>query len=66
MVAILLELILKSLNVGISYRVILSMTAVFSVLQAILIFFFGSDTPTEMLEKDNREDTLQILRKFYP
>ena len=49
MVAVLLELILKSLNVGISFRIILSMSAVFSVLQAILIFFFGSDTPTEML-----------------
>ncbi len=33
------------------FRIILSLTALFSVLQAVLIFFFGSDTPTEMIEK---------------
>lgn len=33
------------------YRIVLSMTALLSVLQSVLIFCFGSDTPTEMIEK---------------
>ena len=41
------------------------MTAVFSILQAILIFFFGSDTPTEMIEKGNQEAAKNIIKKFY-
>ena len=46
---------LGKLEVEIGWRIILSMTAVFSLLQAILIFFFGSDTPTELFEKGERE-----------
>jgi sugar phosphate permease len=62
MVVIVIELILNNFNVEISYRIILSMTGVFSVLQSLLIFFFGSDTPTEMLEKDDREGAMKIIR----
>lgn len=51
MFVIILELILNKYNVDIAFRIILSMTGVFSILQAILIFFFGSDTVTEKLEK---------------
>lgn len=42
---IILELIFDAAPFDISWRIILSMTGVFSALQAILIFFFGSDTP---------------------
>lgn len=41
------------------------MTAVFSLLQAILIFFFGSDTPTESFEKGEREQALKVIKRFY-
>ena len=47
LISIFVELILvQALNVDFAFRIILSLTAVFSVLQAVLIFFFGSDTPT--------------------
>lgn len=49
-----------------SYRIILSMTGVFSLLQAVLIYLFGSNTPTEMLEKGEREGAREIIRDFYP
>lgn len=62
MFVIVLELILNRFNVEIGFRVILSMTGVFSVLQAILIFFFGSDTATEKLEKENKEGAMEIIR----
>ncbi len=48
-----LELIFDAAPFDISWRILLSLTAVFSVIQAILIFFFGSNTPTEMIEKGN-------------
>lgn len=38
------------------------MTGVFSLLQAILIFFFGSDTATEKLEKEDKEGAMEIIR----
>jgi len=47
---ILLELFLRLANVAIAYRIILSFTAIFSLIQAVLMFFFGSNTPTEMME----------------
>lgn len=51
LIVIMIELILDAAPSPIGFRIILSMTAVFSILQAILIFFFGSDTPAEMIEK---------------
>lgn len=51
MLVIGLELIFDAVQLDIGWRVLLSMTAGFSVLQAILIFFFASDTPTEMIQK---------------
>lgn len=45
LVVIILELIFHALHVQIGWRILLSMTAVFAILQAILIFFFGSNTP---------------------
>lgn len=45
LLVIVLELIFDAAPFEISWRIILSMTGVFSALQAILIFFFGSDTP---------------------
>jgi len=47
---IIIELSFEAASVKLGWRVILSMTAGFSVLQAILIFFLGSRTPTECLE----------------
>ena len=41
------------------------MTGLFSVLQAVLIFFFGSDTPAEMIEKGNLQEARKIIEKFY-
>jgi len=65
LVVIAFELIFDAVGVPLGWRVILSMTAVFSILQAILIFFFGSDTPTEMIEKGNQEAAKNIIKKFY-
>jgi hypothetical protein len=33
------------------FRIILSLTALFSILQAILVYIFCSKTPTEMIER---------------
>ena len=50
LISIFVELIVvQALNLSYAYRIILSLTAPFSILQAVLIFFFGSDTPTEMI-----------------
>ena len=49
LIAIALELIFQAVQLQIGWRIILSMTAFFSPLQALLIFLFGSETPTEML-----------------
>jgi MFS family permease len=51
LISAILELIFDAAPFSISWRILLSLTAVFSTIQAILIFFFGSDTPTEMIEK---------------
>ena len=45
LIAIFLELALNGVD-GIKWRILLSLTAVFSIVQAILIFCFGSHTPT--------------------
>jgi hypothetical protein len=42
-------IVVKILDLSYAYRIILSLTAVFSVLQSVLIFFFGSDTPYELI-----------------
>ena len=66
LVAIFLELILtKGIGLSWDYRIILSLTAGLSVLQAVLIFFFGSDTPTEMLERGDKEGAKTFIEKFY-
>lgn len=46
MFVILLEIVLRAANVTFAYRIILSFTAVFAIIQIILLFFFGSNTPT--------------------
>jgi MFS family permease len=46
---IMLELIFDKCPFDYGWRIILSMTGVFSILQAVLIYFFGSDTPAEMI-----------------
>lgn len=46
---IMLELIFDACPFDYGWRIILSTTAAFSILQAILIFFFGSNTPAEMI-----------------
>ena len=46
LISIFIELGLRSSDIDYKWRVILSMTAPLSILQAVLIFFFGSDTPT--------------------
>jgi hypothetical protein len=51
LIVIILELIFDKMGFEISWRVLLSLTAGFSVLQAILIFFFTNDTPAELIEK---------------
>ncbi|CAM6004647.1 unnamed protein product [Sphagnum balticum] len=61
LISIVLELSLEAAEVSISWRIILSMTAVFSSLQAILIFFFGTDTPMEMIEKGKLEEARDII-----
>lgn len=65
LLVIIIQMILDEHPSPIGYRIILSMTAVFSILQAILIFFFGSDTPAEMIEKGNEEEAMHIIEKFY-
>ncbi len=46
LIVIVIELILEALDLEYAWRIILSLTGLFSVLQAVLIFLFGSDTPT--------------------
>jgi sugar phosphate permease len=53
LIATFLELIFDAATFSWSWRILLSLTAFFSIIQAVLIFFFGSDTPTEMIEKGN-------------
>ena len=65
LVVIIIELLLDIEPTPIDYRIILSMTAVLSILQAVLIFFFGSDTPTEMIEKGNEEEAIRIIEQLY-
>lgn len=62
MLVIILELILNKYNVDFAFRIIFSMTGVLSILQAILIFCFGSNTVTEMLEKEDKEGAMSIIR----
>jgi hypothetical protein len=59
---ILLEIFLRLAGVAIAYRIILSFTAVFSVIQVILIFCFGSNTPTEMMENGNTDEARAIIK----
>jgi sugar phosphate permease len=49
MIVISLELIFNAAPFTIYWRVLFSMTGVFAVLQTTLIFFFGKDTPTELI-----------------
>lgn len=65
LVVIIIEMILDEYPNPIGYRIILSMTAVFSILQAVLIFFFGSDTPAEMIEKGKEDKAMKIIKEFY-
>lgn len=65
LVVIMVELLLDINPSPIDYRIILSMTGVLSILQAALIFFFGSDTPAEMLEKKNSEQAMKIIENLY-
>jgi hypothetical protein len=51
--------------VSFTYRIILSLTAFLSVLQAVLIFFFGSDTPTEFIEKKQHHKALNVIKNLY-
>lgn len=59
------KITIQALNLSFAYRIILSATAPLAILQAILIFFFGSDTPTEMIEKGNHEEAREIIKKLY-
>ena len=66
LIAIFLELIVRqALNLSYAFRIILSLTAVFSVLQAVLIFCFGSDTPTEWIERGEHHEAKKIIERFY-
>lgn len=60
-----LSLILTSVGVAISWRILLSTTAVLSLLQALLIFLFCSDTPVEMIEKGLYDRARQIISENY-
>lgn len=61
LLVIAVEFIVRGIGLSYDYRIVLSMTAVLSILQAILIFFFGSDTPTEMIEKGKHHKAKQII-----
>ena len=52
LLSIFIELILnKAIGLSWGYRIILSRTAGRSVLQAILVFIFGSASPTERIDR---------------
>ncbi len=65
LIVIILELILSAAEVTYKYRIILSLTAFFSVIQAILIFFFGSNTPTEFIERGQHEEARDVIKTLY-
>lgn len=58
MIAISLQHILDVAHVSISWRVILSVTFPLAIVQVILLFIFGFDTPSELIEKERREEAL--------
>jgi len=61
MTVIILELIFDAVNLEIGWRVLFSMTAGFSVLQAVLVFFFANNTPTELIEKGEHEEARKVI-----
>jgi len=61
LVVIILELIFDAVNLDIGWRVLLSLTAGFSVLQAVLIFFFANSTPAELIEKGEHEEAKKVI-----
>ena len=66
LLAIFIQLIItQALGLSYAFRIILSVTAVLSVLQAVLIFFFGSQTPTELLERGQHHEAKEVIKKFY-
>jgi hypothetical protein len=51
LIAVAMELIYNIAPSAVFFRIILSLTALFSFLQAILVYVFCSKTPTEMIER---------------
>jgi hypothetical protein len=48
-------------NLDIGWRVLLSLTAGFSVLQAVLIFFFANSTPAELIERGEHKEARKVI-----
>jgi sugar phosphate permease len=61
MIVISLTLIFAATSVAIYWRVLFTLSCGFAVLQAVLVFFFVRETPTELIEKGlNAEARKQI------
>lgn len=59
------KITIQAINTPFAFRIILSMTAPLAVLQAVLMFCFGSDTPTELIEKGQHEEAKEVIKRFY-
>lgn len=61
LIAVAMELLFPVIPDPVFYRIILSMTAAFSILQAILVFLFCPSTPTELIERGQDEEARKVI-----
>jgi hypothetical protein len=65
MLNVMMQMSLQHQNVGISWRLILSVSAPLALTQALLLYLFGFDTPTELIERGQRDEALQTIKDLY-
>jgi hypothetical protein len=65
MTNIAIQMSLNALNVGISWRIILSISAPLALTQALLLFIFGYDTPAELIERGQKDEALKTIQSLY-
>jgi MFS family permease len=64
LLAVAMELLFPVVADPVFYRIILSLTAAYSVLQLILVVIFCPPTPTELVERDEVERAREVIGRF--